>query len=128
MTEANKEAILSKLEDLQPSGQTNLWAGLRTAYTLFDRAPASGNAAALYLMSDGEPKQRGQPEIDYVAKLKPMLKRTHAQLKAPRSIFTFGFGYKIRSDVLQSIAEVGGGNYAFISDAGMLGKPLTPGL
>ncbi|KAK8208265.1 hint-domain-containing protein [Phyllosticta capitalensis] len=125
MTEANKEAILSKLEDLQPSGQTNLWAGLRTAYTLFDRAPASGNAAALYLMSDGEPKQRGQPEIDYVAKLKPMLKRTHAQLKAPRSIFTFGFGYKIRSDVLQSIAEVGGGNYAFISDAGMLGSVLV---
>ncbi|KAK8205400.1 hint-domain-containing protein [Phyllosticta paracitricarpa] len=125
MGEANKEAVLSKLEELEPSGQTNLWAGLRTAYTLFDRAPASGNAAALYLMSDGEPKQRGQPEIDYVSKLKPMLKRTHAQLKAPRSIHTFGFGYKIRSDVLQSIAEVGGGNYAFISDAGMLGTVLV---
>ncbi|KAK7544852.1 hint-domain-containing protein [Phyllosticta citribraziliensis] len=125
MDEANKESILSKLEELEPSGQTNLWAGLRTAYTLFDRASASGNAAALYLMSDGEPKQRGQPETDYISKLKPMLKRTHAQLKAPRSIHTFGFGYKIRSDVLQSIAEVGGGNYAFISDAGMLGTVLV---
>lgn len=39
----------------------------------------------------------------------------------PASIHTFGFGYELRSGLLKSIAEVGGGNYAFIPDAGMIG-------
>jgi hypothetical protein len=38
----------------------------------------------------------------------------------PATIHTFGFGYGIRSGLLKSIAEVGGGNYAFIPDAGMV--------
>jgi hypothetical protein len=39
----------------------------------------------------------------------------------PASIHTFGFGYSLRSGLLKSIAEIGGGNYAFIPDAGMIG-------
>jgi hypothetical protein len=31
-----------------------------------------------------------------------------------------GFGNEIRSGLLKSIAEVGGGNYAFIHDAGLI--------
>lgn len=39
----------------------------------------------------------------------------------PATIHTFGFGYSLRSGLLKSIAEIGGGNYAFIPDAGMIG-------
>lgn len=39
----------------------------------------------------------------------------------PASIHTFGFGYQLRSGLLKSISEIGGGNYAFIPDAGMIG-------
>jgi hypothetical protein len=38
----------------------------------------------------------------------------------PAAIHTFGFGNDIMSDLLKSIAEVGGGNYSFIPDAGMV--------
>jgi hypothetical protein len=38
----------------------------------------------------------------------------------PATIHTFGFGYELRSGLLKSVAEVGGGNYAFIPDAGMI--------
>ena len=41
-------------------------------------------------------------------------------MSLPGSIHTFGFGYSIESGLLKSIAEVGGGNYAFIPDASML--------
>lgn len=39
----------------------------------------------------------------------------------PATIHTFGFGYKLKSGLLKSIAEIGRGNYAFIPDAGMIG-------
>lgn len=39
----------------------------------------------------------------------------------PCSIHTFGFGYHLRSGLLKSIAEIGGGNYSFIPDSGMIG-------
>lgn len=38
----------------------------------------------------------------------------------PATIHTFGFGYDIKSGLLKSISETGGGNYAFIPDAGMI--------
>ena len=38
----------------------------------------------------------------------------------PATIHTFGFGYSLRSGLLKSIAEVGGGNYSFIPDSGMI--------
>lgn len=39
----------------------------------------------------------------------------------PATLHTFGFGYHLRSGLLKSIAEIGGGNYSFIPDAGMIG-------
>jgi hypothetical protein len=41
-------------------------------------------------------------------------------MSLPGLIHTFGFGYSIESGLLKSIAEVGGGNYAFIPDTSML--------
>lgn len=38
----------------------------------------------------------------------------------PAAVHTFGFGNDIKSGLLKSIAEIGGGNYSFIPDAGMV--------
>ena len=54
------------------------------------------------------------PPVGYVPKIRAMP-------PLPASIHTFGFGYRLRSGLLKSIAEIGGGNYAFIPDAGMIG-------
>lgn len=52
--------------------------------------------------------------MGYIPKLRTMM-------PFPGSIHAFGFGYRLRSGLLKSIAEIGGGNYAFIPDAGMIG-------
>jgi hypothetical protein len=41
----------------------------------------------------------------------------------PATISTFGFGYDLRSGLLKSIAEISGGDYSFIPDAGMIVSP-----
>jgi len=53
------------------------------------------------------------PQKGYVPKL-----RDAGEL--PTTIHTFGFGYNLNSGLLKSIAEIGGGNYAFIPDAGLI--------
>jgi hypothetical protein len=58
-------------------------------------------------------------------KLRQVL-QDHQRLKGQLpTIHTFGFGYSIRSGLLQSIAEVGAGSYSFIPDAGMIGTVLN---
>ena len=53
------------------------------------------------------------PPQGYVPKLRQMM-----PLSAP--IHTFGFGYRLRSGLLKSIADIGGGSYNFIPDSSML--------
>ena len=36
-------------------------------------------------------------------------------------VHTFGFGYNLNTDLLQQLAEVGGGAYSFIPDASLVG-------
>jgi hypothetical protein len=62
------------------------------------------------------------PKQGYAPKLHQILQDQESQKKQTPSIHTFGFGYSIRSGLLQSIAEVGAGTYSFIPDAGMLGN------
>jgi len=40
-------------------------------------------------------------------------------------IHTFGFGYNLYSGLLKAIAEIGGGNYAFIPDSSMLVRSIS---
>lgn len=113
MNKRNKRDTVSRIERLVTDGYTNMWHGMKEGIHLFKDAPRSSNVAAMMVLTDGMPNHMCPPQ-GYVPKL-----RTYAQL--PASIHTFGFGYSIRSGLLKSIAEVGGGNYAFIPDAGMIG-------
>lgn len=62
------------------------------------------------------------PREGYVPKLQEVLKSHEEEKSVVPSIHTFGFGYDIRSGLLQSISEVGAGTYAFIPDPGMIGN------
>jgi hypothetical protein len=46
--------------------------------------------------------------------------------RLPATLHTFGFGFNLRSGLLKSIAEIGGGTYSFIPDAGMIVKNSCP--
>ena len=112
MSKENKELAAGKVDGLLVEGMTNMWHGIRTGITLFEDAVKSKNLPAMMVLTDGMPNHMCPPQ-GYVPKLKA--------LDLPCSIHTFGFGYSIRSGLLKSIAEIGGGNYAFIADAGMIG-------
>ena len=120
MTAPEKAATLKRLEYLCPETLTNLWSGVCRGLELFEQASLIGNVQGMYVLTDGMPNHMC-PKQGYVAKLAPMLAKAASQRACVPTIHTFGFGYRIRSDLMQSIAEVGKGNYAFIPDAGMIG-------
>ncbi|KAK1754229.1 u-box domain-containing protein [Echria macrotheca] len=113
MTPANKRRTRRKIENMRTKDITNLWGGIREGLTLFDGGDSTGNVPALMVLTDGLPNHKC-PSQGYVPKL-----RSVGQL--PATIHTFGFGFSLRSGLLKSIAEIGGGNYSFIPDAGMIG-------
>ena len=113
MNATNKAATLKKIKGMQPQDMTNLWHGIRDGLDLFKGAKGeTGRVPALLVLTDGMPNHMC-PQQGYVPKLQAME-------PLPATIHTFGFGYSLKSGLLKSIAEVGGGNYSFIPDAGMI--------
>jgi len=100
---------------MAPQAATNLWDGIKTGIQLFENdhqaEKENRRVPALMILTDGLPNHMC-PAQGYVTKLKSK--------KFKPSLHTFGFGYDIRSGLLKGIAEVGGGNYSFIPDAGMI--------
>lgn len=111
MTDENKAATLEKIKAMKPEDTTNLWHGVRDGLGLFDQGSPS-RVPALLVMTDGLPNTC-HPSRGYVPSLQTMM-------PFPATIHTFGFGYSLKSGLLKSISEIGGGNYSFIPDAGML--------
>ena len=120
MNKKGKNDISAKIESLVHEGSTNLWSGIKTGLSVFENASINNNVQGMFVLTDGMPNHMCPPQ-GYVTKLKPMLASMAASRPQVPSIHTFGFGYDMRSDLMQSIAEVGNGNYAFIPDAGMIG-------
>ena len=120
MTKSGKQQMLTKLEALTPEPYTNLWGGIKTGLKVFENATNINNVQGMFVLTDGMPNHMCPPQ-GYVTKLKPMLADMAASKPQVPTIHTFGFGYDMKSDLMQSIAEVGNGNYAFIPDAGMIG-------
>ena len=127
MTARNKEMAWERVDKLKPQDLTNLWHGIRDAIEMLEGKHRQESVTAIMVLTDGQPNTMFVsfdtiedyqlikircPQQGYVPKL-----RTYEMYA---SMHTFGFGYRIRSGLLNSIAEVGGGNYAFIPDAGMI--------
>ncbi|GKT50037.1 uncharacterized protein ColSpa_10218 [Colletotrichum spaethianum] len=115
MNKKNKTIAEKNINGMRQIDATNLWHGLMEGIKLFNTGGEKnmGRVPALMVLTDGMPNHMC-PIQGYVPKLRGM-----EQL--PASIHTFGFGYSLRSGLLKSIAEIGGGNYSFIPDAGMIG-------
>ncbi|KND90618.1 Inter-alpha-trypsin inhibitor heavy chain H3, partial [Tolypocladium ophioglossoides CBS 100239] len=113
MTESSKEKARENIKAMRPQDATNLWHGIRDGIRVFNDAGRSSRVPAMMVLTDGMPNHMC-PSAGYIPKLRSMP-------ALPASIHTFGFGYNLRSGLLKSLAEFGGGNYAFIPDAGMIG-------
>ncbi|KAK0707673.1 hint-domain-containing protein [Lasiosphaeris hirsuta] len=115
MTAANKKLAKRNIDKMYSKDITNLWHGIKEGIKLFetDGKGSLGKVPAIMVLTDGMPNHMCPPQ-GYV----PMLRGME---RLPATIHTFGFGYSLRSGLLKSIAEIGGGNYSFIPDAGMIG-------
>ncbi|KAJ9643331.1 hypothetical protein H2204_002227 [Knufia peltigerae] len=120
MTREHKRETVKRVTSIRCGGSTNLWAGIRTGLNLFEKTNHVGNFQGLYVLTDGMPNHMC-PQQGYVAKLEPILSSLSEKIPTVPTIHTFGFGYGIRSALMQSIAETGNGNYSFIPDVGMIG-------
>lgn len=112
MTSSQKAETLRFIESLEPDSMTNLWDGLVKSIEIFEQERREYCVPAIMVLTDGVPNHMC-PGRGYIPKLR--------SYNLPAAIHTFGFGYNLRSGLLKSIAEIGGGNYAFIPDSGMLG-------
>ncbi|KAK3991491.1 hint-domain-containing protein [Cladorrhinum sp. PSN332] len=115
VTKENKQEILSKIDQMKPTGMTNLWHGILDGLKLFNSPEegSDGRVPALLVLTDGIPNHMC-PSQGYVPKLQ-------SKGDLPATIHTFGFGNNLNSGLLKSISEIGGGGYSFIPDAGMIG-------
>jgi hypothetical protein len=120
MTPYNKKLVQRTVEHLKVDSSTNIWAGIKSGLDVFKSASPSTNVQGLYLLTDGQPNL-GCPSKGYAAALKPLLAQLAQMNQQVPTIHTFGFGYDIRSGLLQTVAEIGLGSYAFIPDASMIG-------
>ncbi|RBR23205.1 uncharacterized protein FIESC28_03947 [Fusarium coffeatum] len=113
MGKVNKAKSIKNVQSMKPLDATNLWQGMLEGIKRFKPEEGSTNVPAIMVLTDGMPNHMN-PAAGFVPKIRAMG-------SLPASIHTFGFGYSLRSGLLKSIAEIGGGNYAFIPDAGMIG-------
>jgi hypothetical protein len=114
MNADGKKKALAALNKFEPDGQTNLWGGLEAGMEVL-RAGSAGKNAAVFLLTDGLPNiipPRGNL---------PMLQRYKDKNGIPGIINTFGFGYSLDSKLLNDIAVLGNGAYAFIPDGSFVG-------
>lgn len=136
MTEENKKITDRNIESMQPRDATNLWHGIRDGLKLFkndanDEYGKPERIPALMVLTDGCPNHMYVVLILFIKRIQTLtckircptqgyVPKLRSMGKLPAIINTFGFGYNLRSGLLKSIAEIGGGNYSFIPDAGMV--------
>lgn len=111
MTDANKTIAINQIKNIQLSGATNLWDGLKTSLALTE---CSNHASpAVLLFTDGQPTA-GDQQVDraYSRYLSNNKLKTH--------LYTFGFSNEVNSQLLNTLADQGNGQFHFISDSAMI--------
>jgi Mg-chelatase subunit ChlD len=119
MDDVGLRTVNTSIDNLRNDGGTNIWDGLRLALiqasAAIERNP-NANVQVL-LLTDGEPTPALLPPIG----IKSTLKRKLDSVKGRLTISTFGFGYELDSDLLESICILGNGTYGYIPDCSMVG-------
>ena len=118
MTQDNKLEAVEALDPLEPDDTTNIWDGLKVALNSLLEAEDKKHRRRkfVFLLTDGQPNV--SPNIGEARWVESYLR------KHPDTAFqinTFGFGYKLDSEILLGISAAGGGAFGFIPDAKLLG-------
>ena len=114
MTPVNVSLCMSKINDIKPSGNTNIWNAIETAYEILGKRSDTTRNSAVMLLTDGIPNispARGEIET---------LKRKKKTAGYDSPLYTFGFGYNLQKGLLYEMAKYGNGLTGHIPDGGMI--------
>lgn len=114
MTEVNKSTALTKIESIKPRGQTNIWGATETAIKILDEREDKSRNGAIIMLTDGQPNvspARGEIET---------LKRLRKAKNFTSPIYTFGFGYNLKPELLYDMAKYANGGNGHIPDGNLI--------
>jgi len=111
----NERLITLRIDTLEPSGSTNIWAGLKMAIDLANRQDNASNNTSIMLLTDGVSNMNPPRGIlpTFETYFKPMQGRF--------SIHTFAYGYDVDSALVSQIAAMSQGVFGYIPDGTMVG-------
>ena len=114
MTPLNIASALTKVCEIRPRGQTNIWLPIEEAIKLIDLRHDKTRNASIILLTDGVPNispARGEVET---------FKRHRDKYNISCNLYTIGFGYSLQRGLLYSLAKEGDGNTGHIPDGSMI--------
>tara|TARA_B110001450_G_scaffold45573_2_gene42165 strand:- start:2498 stop:4810 length:2313 start_codon:yes stop_codon:yes gene_type:complete len=114
MTEINKSTALAKIDTIKPGGQTNIWGATETAIKILDDREDKSRNGTIIMLTDGQPNvspARGEIET---------LKRLRKTKNFTTPIYTFGFGYNLKPELLYDMAKYANGGNGHIPDGNLI--------
>mgnify|MGYP001206226170 CR=1 FL=1 len=122
-TEENKATIEVELDNLKQTGITNMWAGIKSSLDCLRLNSPSKKLKVIKLLTDGLPSD--SPNRGYENEIDHYFKKHNFKCM----INCYGFGYSLKSELLDSISRISGGDgYSFIPDSSLLGNVFIHGL
>ncbi len=110
VTDENKRRLKAFIARIQDEGGTNIGEGLTAGKAQLDLGRSDFKVNRLILLSDGQPTVG----VTSVAGLTRLAQRYHSDGTTLTSI---GIGLDFNEDLMQRLAEVGGGSYAYLQDS-----------
>ena len=117
----NIKSLDNKIEELLPKYQTNLWGGLMKSIELLDNRKEDkfNREGCIMLFTDGNPNI--SPSRGEIYEFRKYIKNHHNDY----SLYTYGFGNNMNSDILFNLSKLGNGTYNFIPDSSFVGTILV---
>ena len=113
-SEINKTQILSNINTIKPGGQTNIWGAIERALQILDSRDDKSRNSAILMLTDGAPNiSPARGEVGTIQKL-----RKSKNFTTP--IYTFGFGYNLKRELLYDMAKYANGGNGHIPDGNMI--------
>lgn len=122
-TPDNKKIIAAELDTLKPLYTTNIWDGLHQSMEILRTTAPKERLQAVFLLTDGI------PNIEPPRGHEGMLEKYFQTHDYRCMINCYGFGYQLKSDLLQNISKISGGDgFSYIPDASLLGNIFIHGI
>jgi hypothetical protein len=122
-TTHNKETIICELDRLTPKCSTNIWDGLKTSLDILRLNSPPNKLKVIKLLTDGVPNIEPNRGHEY------MLEKYFKEHEFKCMINCYGFGYHLKSDLLDNLSRISGGDgYSFIPDSSLLGNIFIHGI